>query len=289
MYPSEYYSLYPSFPRLNRIFVAMSFSEEFKFRWENVIKPAIEQIAVNNEKLEAQRVDARAVSDSILTEILTGISRSRLVIADITSIGKIDDRPVRNGNVLYEVGLAQAVRLPEEVLLFRSDDQQLLFDMSNIRVNSYDPDSNPEKAKKVVSDAIMATLSEIDLKKHLTVQRFAETLDYPSWWTLVTVGNNGIIHPKQDSISDIVGSSSQVRAINRLLEIGAIKSKFQKMTPEILANNADSKDSGLFIRYEITELGRAIVEYTANEFGILDFEMIEYFENNISSIMPKES
>ena len=189
MYPSEYYSLYPPFPRQDQIFVAMSFSKTFRYRWDKVINPAVSQVAINDNKLKAHRVDTKKVSDSILTEILTGISRSRLVLADITTIGRIDNRHVRNGNVLYEVGLAQAVRLPEEVLLFRSDDDPLLFDVSNIRVNSYDPDNDPEKAQEIIIDTIKSAFKEIDLKRHLTVQRLAETLDFPSWWTLFIPDN----------------------------------------------------------------------------------------------------
>ncbi len=77
----------------------------------------------------------RVTSDSILTEILDGIGRCRAFLADISLIGEIENTPIRNANVLYEVGLAHAVRLPQEVLLFRSDDRPLMFDMANIRVN----------------------------------------------------------------------------------------------------------------------------------------------------------
>lgn len=284
MYPSEYYSLYPSFPRQDQIFVAISFSGAFRFRWENVIEPAVSRAAINDKKLKAHRVDMKIVSDSILTEILTGISRSRLVIADITTIGRVDDRPVRNGNVLYEVGLAQAVRLPEEVLLFRSDDDPLLFDVSNIRVNSYDPDNEPEKAQEIIIDAIMSAFKEIDLKKHLTVQRLVETLDYPSWWTLVVAHTqNGISHPKQKTMGQVLGSFSQSRAISRLLEIGALKAKFQKITPRTLGKSGDSEDAGLIMRYESTELGAAIFSYASNELGILEPEMIRYFEEKYSN------
>lgn len=284
MYPSEYYSLYPPFPRQDQIFVAISFSGAFRFRWENVIEPAVSRVAINDKELKAHRVDMKIVSDSILTEILTGISRSRLVIADITTIGRVDDRPVRNGNVLYEVGLAQAVRLPEEVLLFRSDDDPLLFDVSNIRVNSYDPDNEPEKAQEIVIDAIMSAFKEIDLKKHLTVQRLAETLDYPSWLTLVVAHTqNGISHPKQKTMPQVLGSFSQSRAISRLLEIGALKAQFQKVTPRTLAKSDDSEDAGLLMRYESTELGAAIFNYASNELGILEPEMIEYFEEKYSN------
>ncbi len=264
--------------------MAMSFSGAFSSRWENVIKPAVNRVAVNDKKLEAHRVDTRTVSDSILTEILTGISRSRLVIADITTIGIIDERPVRNGNVLYEVGLAQAVRLPEEVLLFRSDNDSLLFDVSNIRVNSYNPENEPEKAKDKIIDAIISAFKEIDLKKLLTVQRLAETLDYPSWWTLVTTHlQNGISHPNQKTMGQILGSFSQSRAISRLLEIGAIKTQFQKMTPDVLEKSGDSEDAGLLMRYESTELGGAIFNYAANQLGILAPEMVKHFEEKMKT------
>ncbi len=283
MYPSEYYSLYPPFPRQDLVFVAMSFSSAFDFRWKNVIKPGVNRVAPNDKKLEAYRVDTKKVSDSILTEILTGISKSRLVIADITTIGQVDGKPVRNGNVLYEVGLAQAVRLPEEVLLFRSDDDPLLFDVSNIRVNSYDPDNEPEKAQETIIDAIVSAYKTIDQRKHLTVQRLAETLDYPSWWTLsIAHGQGGISHPHQKSLGQFLSTFSQTQAISRLLELGVLKTKFQEVTPEKLEIDGDSNSAELIMRYESTELGAAVFKYAANELGILRPEMIEYCKNQLS-------
>ncbi len=249
-----------------------------------MIEPAVGRVTINDRKLEAHRVDTKTISDSILTEILTGISRSRLVLADITSIGRVDDRPVRNGNVLYEVGLAQAVRLPEEVLLFRSDNDPLLFDVSNIRVNSYYPDNEPEKAKEVIIDAILSAFKEIDSKKRLTVQRFAETLDYPSWWLLVVAyTQNGISHPAQKTMRQMLGSLSQSQSIRKLLEIGALRSEFQKVTPEALKESGNSDDSGLIVRYKSTELGAAIFEYASNEVGILQPEMVKYMEERLST------
>ena len=53
-----------------------------------MIAPAIRQVLRNDVPLEPFRVDSRKVSDSILTEILDGISKSRLVFADITAVGK---------------------------------------------------------------------------------------------------------------------------------------------------------------------------------------------------------
>lgn len=283
MYPAEYYFLFPPFPKKNEIFVAMSFAKEFASRWENVIVPAVNRIVINDIQLKAHRVDVRTVSDSILTEILTGISQSRLVIADITTIGVINENPARNANVLYEVGLAQAVRLPQEVLLFRSDKDPLLFDMANIRVNSYDPEKDPEKAIDTIANAILAAFQAIDLKKHLTVQRIAETLDYPSWSALVIARAKGrVAHPTQKTMGQMLGSFAQSRAISRLLEIGALKTQYQKLTPEVIDKSWHSDDAGLLLYYECTEFGVALFDYAIDKLGVSQPDMIKYLQEKFS-------
>jgi hypothetical protein len=161
MYPSHFFGLFPPFPREDNVFVAMSFASRFDQRWNEVIAPAIHRVLRNEVPLEPLRVDSRKVSDSILTEILDGISKSRLVLADITTVGKLDGTPIRNGNVMYEVGIAHAVRLPEEVLLFRSDKDALLFDTSSVRVNEYQPETSPDEARDIVASAILDAFREM--------------------------------------------------------------------------------------------------------------------------------
>ena len=56
-------------------------------------------------------VDAHVVSDSLLTQILDGIVRCRVFLADVSAIGTLAGKPIRDANVLYEVGLAHATRL----------------------------------------------------------------------------------------------------------------------------------------------------------------------------------
>ena len=107
MYPASFFHLFPPFPRDNKVFVAMSFASAFTHRWEKVIMPAIARVQIDGQPLEPIRIDQCRISDSILVEILDGIRRSRLILADITAIGEISGKPVRNGNVLYELGIAQ--------------------------------------------------------------------------------------------------------------------------------------------------------------------------------------
>ena len=162
MYPANYFGLFPPFPREDTVFVAMSFDDRFNTRWSEVIDPGIRSVQVNGKPLEPVRVDARQISESILTEILSGITNCRLFLADVTTLAHVEGRPVRNANVMYEVGIAHSVRLPEEVLLFRSDNDVLLFDVANVRVNPYSPEEKPEETKSLISDSIIGALRELE-------------------------------------------------------------------------------------------------------------------------------
>jgi hypothetical protein len=84
--------------------------------------------------LKAFKVDLSKTGDSILTDIVDGIAHSQLVLADISSVGKdsVTGNAYRNGNVMYEVGIALACRQPAEVLLIRDDNDRFLFDISTI-------------------------------------------------------------------------------------------------------------------------------------------------------------
>lgn len=268
MYPAHFLALFPPFPRKEEVFVAMSFDTRFNARWSTVIDPAIRSILVNGRPLQPCRVDTRSVSDSILTEILSGISASRLILADITTIGVLEGRPIRSGNVMYELGIAQAVRLPEEVLIFRSDADDLLFDTSNIRVNLYDPDVNPDNARAKVAECVLTALRELDLRKHLDVSKAADSIDHPSWWLLTECNlNDEVAHPQQRTMGQVLGNAARAAAIARLLEIGAIRTRYLSLTPELLAA-ADELSTMDMMKYECTEFGRAVFREVAGRLGL---------------------
>lgn len=281
MYPADFFNLFPAFPRTDRTFVAMDFGEEFRPRWEHVLAPAIRSIVVNDIPQEPYRVDAGFIGDNILTEILTVVGSCRLVVADVTVIGDVERQragaaegvPIRNANVLYEVGIAHTVRLPEEVLLFRSDDRPLMFDVAPIRVNRYDPDGNPAGALLQVKGTIEAALREIDLRRHLSVRRAASQMDQPCWVLLTEmillkadeearhVAVPGLVHPALRTMGNILGNASRVAAIARLLELGAIETRHAFAAPGVL-------DEEVF-RYHVTPFGVAIVGFLKNEVGPL--------------------
>lgn len=79
---------------------------------------------------------------------------------------------------MYEVGIAHSRRLPAEVILFRSDNDHLMFDLANIRVNPYNPDGKPHEAKLFVKEALKSAINEIDHQRHFSVQRAVDSLTH---------------------------------------------------------------------------------------------------------------
>ena len=116
MYPAEILNLFPPFARTNRVFVAMSFDERFDAVWDRVFRPAVEALSVDGSTLSAFRVNLARKSDSIITEIVQNIAASRLILADISTMGWYPSdpwqaRPIRNSNVMYELGIGCRRRL----------------------------------------------------------------------------------------------------------------------------------------------------------------------------------
>lgn len=116
------------------VFVAMSFEDVYRSRFDSAIKPAIEAVDYGGQRLRAKRVDLSKTGDSILTDINDGIAHSVLVLADVSTVGHDSKTGVvyRNGNVMYEAGLALASRHSSEVLLIRDDKERFLFDVSTV-------------------------------------------------------------------------------------------------------------------------------------------------------------
>ena len=68
MHPNLYLRTLWRRQRRNEVFVVMSFDPKYQNRFENIIKPAIEDEPFNKLKLTAERVDNSKSGDSILTE-----------------------------------------------------------------------------------------------------------------------------------------------------------------------------------------------------------------------------
>lgn len=161
MHPQTFLKTFWRMELRPQVFVAMCFAPQYEDRFNNVIAPAIRSLIVEGKHLEPYRVDISKSGDSILTDISDGIAHSRLVLADVSSVGRdaVTGYPYRNGNVLYEVGIALACRQPSEVLLIRDDHDKFLFDVSTIPHLTLDF-TNRVEAVRLISENLLARIRE---------------------------------------------------------------------------------------------------------------------------------
>lgn len=104
-------------------FMMMPFADPLGGYYASVYQPAIEKA-----KLKAVRADAEIFgTGKIIDQIWGGINSARVLVAELTG---------RNPNVLYELGLAHALRKP--VVLVSSNLEDVPFDVRHVRVIYYD-------------------------------------------------------------------------------------------------------------------------------------------------------
>ena len=102
-------------------FLLMPFEEEFDPIYESFMKPALEEAG-----FDVHRADDIESQQNILKDIIQGISRSDLIIADLTG---------GNPNVFYELGVAHALRKP--VVLATQSVEEVPFDLRSYRLLEY--------------------------------------------------------------------------------------------------------------------------------------------------------
>lgn len=284
MYPQNYLTLFPPFPRTNRAFVAMSFAKEFDARWSDVLRPALAGLAVGGQPLDPFRVDLSKASDAILTEILQAISDCRVMVADITALNELDGRPIRNANVLYEVGIAHAVRRPEEVVLFRSDSKYLDFDIHGVRVHSYNPDRDVDGAIKIVQETVKASLDAFEATKLVAIRHASQRLTLPAQNVLMSAVVQGFFkHPQPQTLNQMVGSMGVSASIQLLLELGAIQSRYLTVSAESL-EGVDLDGEARLLDYVPSEFGKSLVQYIAENCFPTDPEQIEKIKKALETL-----
>jgi len=102
-------------------FVLMPFDEAFTDIYEALLKPALEEAGYT-----VTRADSPLDQQNVMRDIIEGISRAHLIVADITG---------RNANVMYELGIAHGLGRPTVMLAQSIDD--VPFDLRSYRIKQY--------------------------------------------------------------------------------------------------------------------------------------------------------
>jgi hypothetical protein len=206
-----------------QVFVAMSFDQQNQYRYDKVIAPAINEIRINKVPLKAYRVDTSKSGDSILTDILEGIAHSQMVLADVSTVGKDSKtcEPYRNGNVMYEVGLALACRQSCDVLLIRDDKDKFLFDVSTVPHKWIDF-TDIVAARQELQNELLHRLKEQTYFNDARVGMAVESLsveEYKELKIMATNSPNTIWGPKDTGRVNFL----RMNSIPRLLDKGLIR------------------------------------------------------------------
>jgi len=218
MYPKHYYDLFRSTIEPGIVFVGMSFSETEQYKWTEIISPAI-----THAGLKAYRVDTEVIGGSILIDILNGIAKAKILLFEVST----NQAGMRNGNVMYELGIAHALRYPEEILLLRSDTNPLLFDVSNIRVINYDTDDS-NNSVNLISGLLKHLNENIDSTKNLVLDKIISMLDEVSLGLLQSKSNLNVFSLKELDKAfspQVIEIRSSIR---HLLELGILEVIFRK-------------------------------------------------------------
>jgi len=221
MFPRKYLETYRSPKKLiDQVFVGMWFDGSHKPRYEDIIRKSI--LAVG---LEPYRVDLPRECDSIPITILEGILNSRILLFEVSIISPENiKQKFRNANVMYELGIAHAWRMPEEIIVIKEDDLNLPFDTATFRTHKYDPKNEKESTEKI-SSLIKSAKTEIDRTKSMLVEKAKNNLDE---FCLSLIGHykgHYFSYTPQPDPSLDIGSKL---TIQRLLDLGLIWLHYDK-------------------------------------------------------------
>jgi hypothetical protein len=232
------------------VFVAMSLDDRFEKRFNEVIKPAIEQEVILGHKLSAYRVDLSRSGESIITEISDGIAHCFLFLADVSTVDvlRFSEQPARNSNVLYEVGIALACRLPEEVLLIRDDNDPLIFDTSSIPHKTIDF-SNNDKAITEIRSLL------IDRARERKIMHDARVLMALQHLTTDDLNLLRLLFKLEPNQSADLRKDSGKRKILSIPTATALKNL---MANDLAVASNLTENGGL--TYKLTDIGRAVAE-----------------------------
>lgn len=249
MYPRQFLDSFWSPEFRDAAFVAMSFAEVFTPVYEQMIAPACE---VDNG-LKPLRLDLERGGDAIVTQMLDGIAHSRLVIAEISTL-RPGDHTSRNGNVMWEVGVAHAFRQHDEVLLLRNDRDKLLFDIGQIRVHSYDRD-DLEEGRRSLGMLIADRLRSIDFQKSLQLQKTLLALDPATLSMLLTTV------PLTEDTFQLKLPALPQQMIMKLFDLGILAFADDAITPLTVGLIQKEKSVAPALNYRITSFGKAVLDH----------------------------
>lgn len=211
MYPKHFIERFWESDQKNQIFVAAAFDDSIDKKFQIIDSTAKE---IGFEK--AFRVGLDTEANSVTDKIFDAIANSKMLLFDLSD----DDRTKSiNPNVIYEMGIANTIREPSDMVIIRKkteDKIKLPFDIQGMHINFFEETITSDFIKNILEGA----LKNQEWHKSKRVRVAAESLDENGLMLMNSIGRR----PK--GFNHFNGKGLDIRekdSLLRLIDLGIIK------------------------------------------------------------------
>ncbi len=247
MYPKHFIERFWEGEQKDQIFFGVAFDGDEKAKLK-IIKKVAQKLDLRDGAF-MQGSEKEAIS--IPEEIISNIANSKILLFDLSDDKRIPTTNKEkeyhriNQNVMYELGVAMAIREPYEIAIIRKKtdkEPDLPFDIRVINVNSFKDTLTPE----FLEELIKITLKKQDLHKNKRIKSAKESIDEKGLWLMNNLGRT----PNRNHFS----LPSEIEpyykiSLLRLIDLGILK----------FASEIWSK-KGFEYAYHWTDFGYAVME-----------------------------
>ena len=170
MYTKYFFERFWEGEQKNQLFVCMPFADSFDKKFE-IINKVTKSLGLHGAKRVKENVGTAVITD----EILDGIANSKFLLFDLSNDPKYDKK-CPNPNVMYELGIAVAMREPSDILIIKDSSEkteELPFDVRSIRIHKHTAEIDEELFKI----ELKKTLDSQEWLKSKRVKAAAESID----------------------------------------------------------------------------------------------------------------
>lgn len=213
MYVKFFFERFWEGEQRNELFVCMPFDVSLDKKFEAIREAAI-SVNFNDAKRVKENIEANVITD----KIFDGIANSKMLLFDLSDDPKSPCQYSKqsNGNVLYELGIANAYRDPEDIIIIReTSTSNVQFDITSIKRNDYDA----ELSINWLSDILKKALDKQDWSKSKRVKATAKSIDGDALYLMYKYGRN----PAEYSHFHTDGLEvSTIMSASRLVDLGIL-------------------------------------------------------------------
>lgn len=211
MYPKHFFERFWEGEQKNQLFVGMPFDESVDTNF-NIVDNSAKLIGFE----KAFRVGIETEANSINDRIFDAIANSKMLLFDLS-----DDNRTKeiNNNVIYELGIANAIREPFDVVLIRKKTENKLklpFDIQGLHINFFEDKITEEFIKEKIASA----MQNQQWHKSKRISSAIESLDENGLFLMNQIGRRpkGYNHFNSSNLD-----YNQKMSLLRLVDLGIVK------------------------------------------------------------------